>query len=220
MADPLKNACLQIELATVIDAGELFVKATYTLEGDGPLALNCSLPAGIHVQHYPNLLAVAQKISGGNPALKQQWVDYRKSCVALGLQYFHDKFSGELHKSVAAFKAARLVWPQKMVEMQPTSQDVDALQAFPFLKGSVLVSLKNEFPTYIAKAADLDKDADPLQWWKDHSNDLPCWSTAATKILLVQLSSAAAERVFSLLQNSFWSFQDATLADYVQASIS
>ena len=67
----------------------------------------------------------------------------------------HDKLSGELHESFAAFKAARLVWPQKTVKVQPTSQDVDALQAFPFLKGSVSVSLKNELPTYIAKAADL-----------------------------------------------------------------
>jgi len=69
---------------------------------------------------------------------------------------------------------------------------------------------------YLTKATDLDKDADPLKWWKEHSKDLPCWSAAAEKILLVQPSSAAAERVFSLLQNLFGSFQDATLADYVQ----
>ena len=31
---------LQIELAVTIDAGEPFVKACYTLEGDGPLALS------------------------------------------------------------------------------------------------------------------------------------------------------------------------------------
>ena len=79
LVDPLKNARLQIELAAVIDAGEPFVKATYTLEGDGPLALKyykvaSTLSARIHMQHYPNLLAVAEKISGGNPALKQQWV--------------------------------------------------------------------------------------------------------------------------------------------------
>ena len=72
------------------------------------------------------------------------------ACVPPGLQYFHDKFSGELSESVAAFKATRLVWPQKMVEMQPTSQDIDALQAFPFLKGSVLASLKQELPIYPA----------------------------------------------------------------------
>ena len=135
------------------------------------------------------------------------------------MQYFQDKFSGELSGSVAAFKAARLVWPQKMVEMQPTCQDIDALQAFPFLKGSVLANLKHELPTYLAKAADLDRDADPMEWWKNHSGDLPCWSATAEKILLVQPSSAAAERVFSLLQNLFGSFQDSTLADYIQASL-
>ena len=215
----IKNARLQIELATVIDAGEPFVKATYVLEGDGPLAFNCheivsTLFVGIHVEHYPNLLAVAEVVSNGRPTLKQQWIDYGKACVAPGFQYFNAKFSasGELSDSMAAFKAARLLWPQKMLEMQPTSQDI---QAFPFLKGSVQ-SLKQEFPTYIAKAADLEENVTPLNWWKDHS---PCWSEAAEKVLLVQPSSAAAERVFSLLQNSFGSFQDAALADYIQASI-
>ena len=101
--------------------------------------------------------------------------------------------------------------------MQPTSQDVDSLQAFPFLKGSVS-SLKQELPSYLAKATDLDKNVTPLNWWKDHSNDLHCWSAAAKMILLVQPSSAAAERVFSLLQNSFGSFQDGA-SDYIQASL-
>ena len=32
---------LKIELAAVVDWGELFVKATYNLEGDGPLAFTC-----------------------------------------------------------------------------------------------------------------------------------------------------------------------------------
>ena len=93
LADPIKNSRLQVELAAVIDAGEPFVKATYVLEGDGPLALSCyevvaTLLAGIHVQHYPNLLAIAQTISNGHPALKQQWIDYGKACIAPGLQYF------------------------------------------------------------------------------------------------------------------------------------
>ena len=64
----MKMSRLKVELAAVIDAGEQFVKATYLLERDGPLALKCyeivhNLFAGIHVQHFPNLLAVAQKIS-------------------------------------------------------------------------------------------------------------------------------------------------------------
>lgn len=154
-----------MELAAVIDAGEPFVKASYTLEGDNPLALNCyeivsDLFAGIHVQHYP---CSSSKISGGIP-------DYEKACVAPGLQYLKVKFSdsGELGESVAAFKAVRLLWPQKMFEMQPTSHDVDALQVFPFLN---------------------------------------------------ELTILKAERVLSLLQNSFGSFQDAALSDYLQASM-
>lgn len=38
--DPPKNRKLQMELAITIDFGEPFVKATYKLEGDGPLALS------------------------------------------------------------------------------------------------------------------------------------------------------------------------------------
>ena len=34
-----KKIALQIELAAIVDFGEPFVKATYRLEGDGPLAL-------------------------------------------------------------------------------------------------------------------------------------------------------------------------------------
>ena len=37
--DPPKNRKLQIEIAMTVDAGEPFVKATYRLEGDGPLVL-------------------------------------------------------------------------------------------------------------------------------------------------------------------------------------
>ena len=35
--DQRKKACIQMELASVVDAGEPFVKSTYTLEGDSPL---------------------------------------------------------------------------------------------------------------------------------------------------------------------------------------
>ena len=68
------------------------------LEGDSPSARNCyevvsSLFACIHVQHFPNVLAVAQVISGGNPTRKQQWADDGKACVAPGIKYFNDKFS-------------------------------------------------------------------------------------------------------------------------------
>ena len=36
---PAKTSKLKIEIATTVDAVEQFVKATYKLEGDGPLSL-------------------------------------------------------------------------------------------------------------------------------------------------------------------------------------
>jgi len=39
--DYQKKALLEVELATIIEWGRSFVTATYSLEGDGPLALEC-----------------------------------------------------------------------------------------------------------------------------------------------------------------------------------
>ena len=41
---------------------------------------------------------------------------------------------------------------------------------------------------------------DPMVWWKRHENDLPHWSKTCKMVLLVQPSSAAAERVFPIEQ--------------------
>ena len=42
-----------------------------------------------------------------------------------------------------------------------------------------------------------------VEWWKAHEPDIPTWADAYKLILLVQLSSAAAERVFSLIVAKF-----------------
>ena len=69
---------LQMELAAVIDVGENFVKATYNLEGDGALVLQCyeeitKIRAALHAGHYPNMFAIARRLAPGNLPLQQQW---------------------------------------------------------------------------------------------------------------------------------------------------
>ena len=64
----MKLVQLKMELAIVVDAGGPFVKATYVLEGDGPLALQVyeeiqKLYATIANQHFPNTFAVAREVS-------------------------------------------------------------------------------------------------------------------------------------------------------------
>ena len=96
---------------------------------------------------------------------------------------------------------------------------VDELRLFPFLDDNVTVNaLKQELPAFRAAAEDVT-GVDPAKWWKDHADELPSWSSAAAEVLLIQPSSAAAERVFSLLQQAFQYQQDQALEDYVEASI-
>ena len=170
-----------------------------------------TLNADIQVGHYPNVQAIAQELSGRTPALLQQWVDYAKACVRPGLQYSLDKFTQELRGTVAAFKAAaRLFLPLKVVELKP--------DAAAFVE-SVIAALKSDLLSYLAKAADIDAGFDPLEWWKNHTADLHWSAAAAADVLLVQPSSAAAERIFSLLKASLIPQQDATLNDHIQTSL-
>lgn len=226
--DPQKCALLQIELAATVDYGEPFVKACYFLEGDGPLALDCyetveRVKSAVHVAHVPNVRAIAQKVSGkptGDP-LCVQWMTYAKSCVQPGLEYFQRQTMTSLKNSIEVFKAARLFSPQKVVSIQPDATAVNALlTCVPFLNGKEeLDALKSELPTYLSRATDTSPDFDPLNWWKSNSHALPRWSAAAAKMLLLQPSSAAAERAFSLLKASFGEQQDNALQDYIEASL-
>jgi len=74
-------------------------------------------------------------------------------------------------------------------------------------------------PKYLAKTADGSEQFDPLEWWKLNADELPNWSSAARKVLLLQPSSAASERVFSLLKASFSDQQESSLEDYIETSV-
>ena len=220
-----QRAQLQIELAIAVDAGEPFVKCTYNLEGDGPLSLTCyeqisELKHAISLAHYPNTVAMATKLSNGNTALFTQLTDYAKGCVQPAYQYFDLKFGTDLKDTLQAFKCARLFDPSKVTELQPSASDVDSLKIIPFLKDTAVINgLKSELATYLAKAEDVSSTVSKTEWWKQHSQDLPRWSSACQLVLLMQPSSAAAERAFSLLTNSFNDEQKRSLEDYIELSI-
>ena len=85
---------MQIELAAIVDYGEPFVKATYKLEGDGPLAFKCyetveCVSRSIELAYTPNVEAVANKF-----------------------------VSSSMKAPLVAFKAARLFSPSKVQSQQ------------------------------------------------------------------------------------------------------
>ena len=106
--------------------------------------------------------------------------------------------------------AAKLFSLTNVHTMKPSLSIFDTLATFPFL-GEKLCDLKHEFPVYISKAADVSESFDCLEWWKMNATDLPIWSSATKQVLLVQPTSAASERVFSLLKASFKDQQESSL---------
>ena len=224
MSDLNKRSQLQLELASVVDAGEPLVKATYKLEGDGPLAfvsyeLVSVVLASIQTAHFPYLAAVAKQLSGGDSEAEEKLIAYGRACVTPGLQYILDIFSNTLKNAIEVFKASRFFNPQKIQDMKPEASSLDSLTVIPFLKPETISKLKDELPYYLAKATDISPDICPLTWWYMNASELPHWSAAASMIVLIQPTSAASERVFSLLSNSFNNRQDASLRDYVEGSL-
>ena len=224
LQDPQEKKLLQVEIAVTIDAGMPFVRATYNLEGDGPLALTCydaisALNMATRQAHYPNLDAIAAHIAAGDVQEESELLQYAKKCVEPGITYYFQQISTNMKTPLKAFKAARLFSPFRLTEINPSVANIDALAAFPFLTSVEIQALKQELPLYQAAAQDVDPSLDPLIFWKHHENDLPTWAKAARHVLLVQPSSAASERVFSLLKNSFTERQNSSLQDYIETSL-
>ena len=223
IANPHSKALRHLELAVTMDAGLPFVQATYRFEGDGSLALSCyeeldKLLQGIRIAHFPNVARIA--LSQGRAHIAQQYMQYASSYVKPGFDYIQSKYHGDLQAAVAAFKAARLFNPHKVVDLLPDLNAVDSVIAFPSLKSSdILGNLKAELPQYLARATGISQQTESVDWWQRNFPDLPHWSDAARQVLLVQPSSATAERVLSLLNSSFSDRQDSSLQDYIETSL-
>ena len=125
------------------------------------------------------------------------------------------------HNIVRTFKVARLCCPMRVQALRPTAVSVQELKQFSFITDAEVVQLVEELPNYLAIAggAAIETEEGKVQWWARHADALPNWSAAVKKILLVQPSSASAERVFSLLQNAFSKQQEAALEGTVETSV-
>ena len=217
---------LRLELAAVVDAGVHFVSATYFLEGDGPSFFSCyehlsAVSRSVAVEHYPNTAAVARQMADADDTryqqlmaqakAYQQLMAQAKACIQPGLHFFQQKFSMQFHGTVRAFKVARFFCPEQVQHLKPTADCLEEFRNFPFLDNDEInAGLGRELPEYLAATdgVSLSSDDEKLAWWAAHSKTLPNWSALVKKLLLLQPSSASAERVFSLLNNAFNAQQD------------
>ena len=223
LSDQEKLKHLKLELAAVIAWGEVFVKATYNLEGDGPLSFTAyeevrTVAEAVRIVHTPNTEAVIHSMSSQS-SVQQRHRSYARNCMQPALDYFKGLLDSSLKENISIFKAVRIFNPQKVAMLKPDVSHINALQIIPFFKNEELEKLKAELPSYLAKVDDISDDFDPLEWWKLNASVLPHWSNAVKKVLAIQPSSAAAEGVFSLLNSGFSDLQENSLKDYIEASI-
>jgi len=223
LADEDKVKCLKLELAAVIDWGEVIVKATYNLEGDGPLSITAyeevnTVAAAIRVAHTPNTEAVIRSISTQS-SVQQRHRSYARSCMQPALDYFQNLLDSSLKEQIAVLKAVRIFNPHTIAILKPDVSHVNSLKVVPFFSNDELERLKTELPSYVAKTDGISDTLDVLEFWKRNAVTLPFWSNAVKKVLAVQPSSAAAERVFSLLNSGFGDLQGNSLKDYIEASV-
>ena len=112
-----------------VDVGKHFVKATYFLEGDGPLVFSCyeklsAVSQFCQTPCFPNVRAIATAIAKEDPcqnvtALKRS----AKACVEPAITWFLRKFNVDLYDVVVVFKAARLFCPVRI--QGPVVQNCD-----------------------------------------------------------------------------------------------
>ena len=181
LSDPESLVNLKLELAVIIDVGEHFVKATYFLEGDGPLVVSCyeklqAVAEACQAPYFPNVRAVVAAIVNEDPNQRAAALEQRaKACVQPAIQWFLRKLNVDLNDAVTAFKAARVMCPVTVGWLRPTRASVEVLRIFPFLGNEATIDgLVRELPQYITATQDvaIESEERKFEWWKVHEERL------------------------------------------------
>eukprot|EP00475_Leptophrys_vorax_P010335 TRINITY_DN16952_c0_g1_i1.p1 TRINITY_DN16952_c0_g1~~TRINITY_DN16952_c0_g1_i1.p1 ORF type:complete len:312 (-),score=93.90 TRINITY_DN16952_c0_g1_i1:114-1049(-) len=248
MADGEKRDLLMLALAVIIDLGKRFVESTYTLEGDAFLSVRvysfiadlCSFIEDVRAAlnfggdeifgYFPNVRGLFDRFIGHNSF--SVYKAHVKSVVRPMIRYFRERFvevphgadrNADIFNSIELFKVIRIFDPEKVVDLNPHAEDIRRLCQFkPFSKLGIFNALVQELPAYRRIAAEHklaeNEDKDILQWFCHHKDELKTFFEAAKCAALIQPSSAAAERVFSLLKRLQDHSQTSMLKDYQETS--
>ena len=155
-------------------------------------------------------------------------------CVKPAFDYFLQRMKTDCLPRVAMARLARILNPTRVLDIGISIDDATAFcNVFPFKEfrtPEFVKSLCEELPAYKSRAASCRIDetgphsvtalAEAIWlWWSRQESFLPTWCAAAKVIALISPSSAAVERVFSILRRHFGDDQKRSLEDYVEGSV-
>jgi hypothetical protein len=236
---------LEVEMATVVDLGARLVKATYVLEGDSFLAPSVynvlreneifltlmkdalARREDAFLEHMPNTRAHLQRLAAAIVDVEErgQWFSRMKakikSIIRPMLDYYLERFKEEdglLSHQILLFKRLRLFDPFQAKDLAVNADQLNLLRDYDIFEDKV-DGLVAELPAYLRLIENLQEPvADILLWFKAQ-NELPTWYACSKICALIQPSSGASERVFSLLKHAQDRSQTRMLEDYLEASV-
>ena len=151
--------------------------------------------------------------------------------VKNGIGYLHNRMTGNCEANydcTQLFEVYRLVqaFDPSFAVGKVDYMWVDGLSVIPALAQHV-PGLKRELPAYLAACQGITfnhEDVDEftksvLAFWASNGKKFPTWALGMQIVGSFTPSSAAAERVFSLLKLMFGDLQDKSLADLLQAAL-
>ena len=148
-----------------------------------------------------------------------------------GIEYLRKRLTGEcdrIYDCSQMYEMLRLVqvFDPSFAAQFATPAWVDALSSIPPLE-PLVEKLKEELPEYLVKCQGVSYDHGDvaaftdavLLFWANNGSKFPTWARAMQIVGTFTPSSAAAERVFSMLKLMFGHLQASSLADMIQAAL-
>ena len=136
---------------------------------------------------------------------------------------------GEMESDVAVYRCCRLANPIAFKLMNLTIAEISTeFQLLDFFEPNSIDSFIGEIPQYklLVAAANFDAVDNPIaemktciDFWLDYKLRLPALTKFIQYCYTITTSSAAAERVFSILKRMFGDQQATALEDYITGAV-
>lgn len=235
LADDEARMELQCELALISDCGEYVFDFVYLFEGDA--LISHKMHAGKEVlltgvativaghNNCPKLRAVLQEHHGDGDYDAQLAIVCAKADPVLAKLESFFAPTGKLRAVFEIYHGLSLLNPFTLRAMDigpDTELLIDKIMLVPTLAAvpDLRANLIAELVTYYVLAEGVAQTVDVLPWWFGVRHRLPNWyNHVLPEAVLMQPTSATAERVFSMLSWMFGEDQFAALEDYKETAL-
>ena len=167
---------------------------------------------GFEQGNHPN---VTIALPNSSPDATRQWKEYVYSLAKKPKEYFLQKVEQLKFKDV--LEACQIFNPSRIHDMK--QEEIGKyIEQIPILN-ELQIEISSELPTYITQASLSPAGIDILDFWKSCKLLIPTWVSGFRRLAALQPSSAAAERVFSILENVTTNSQSALLEDSLEVTL-